>query len=144
MKTVTAVVVTHNSARDIEDCIRGMAGHPEVDICVVDSGSSDDTADRVRAFSGVQLIVAGENIGWTAATNRALARIDSEFVAFVNPDARPSAPQLLELTNRFGPSTGAVALSASDSPFSGDSPGCCWSSRRYSSRRSRLSSQKRR
>lgn len=109
MKRVTAIVVTYNSARDIEDCVRGMAGHPEVDICVVDSGSSDDTARRVRALDGVELVLAGENIGWTAATNRALARADSEFVAFVNPDARPSAAQLLELSDRFGPSTGAVA-----------------------------------
>ena len=111
MTRATAVVVTYNSADEIMDCLRGMAGHPEVGICVVDSGSSDETADLVRTVAGVRLITAGENIGWTAATNRALAVIDSEFVALVNPDARPSAAQLLDLCDRFGPQTGAVAPS---------------------------------
>ena len=109
MTQVTAIVVTYNSAADIEECLRGLAGTAEVAVLVVDSGSVDRTVEMVRAIDGVQVDPVGENIGWTAATNRALAEIDSEFVAFVNPDARPTAAQILELADRFDDRTGAVA-----------------------------------
>jgi len=106
---ITAIVVTHNSSSDILDCLRGIVGAPEVEVVVVDSGSTDRTVELVEAVPGVRLDIAGDNIGWTAATNRAISSATGEYVAFVNPDARPTATQLLTLAGRCGPGIGAVA-----------------------------------
>jgi GT2 family glycosyltransferase len=121
MTRAAAIVVTYNSADDIEECLRGISGCADVAVRVVDSGSSDRTVEIAEAIEGVEVDAAGENIGWTAATNRALAGIDSEFVAFVNPDARPTADQILALADRFDEHTGAVApryLNSDGSPQS--------------------------
>ena len=109
MTRATAIVVTYNSSDDVTECLRGLTGCADVAVHVVDSGSADRTVELARANAGVRVDAVGENIGWTAATNRALAEIDTEFVAFVNPDARPTAAQILELAGRFDDRTGAVA-----------------------------------
>ncbi len=51
---IAVVVLTHNEARNIDACLRSVAGWAEA-IWVVDSGSSDDTVERARAFGATVL-----------------------------------------------------------------------------------------
>jgi GT2 family glycosyltransferase len=54
---------------------------------VVDNGSTDGTAERLRSgYPEVRLVELGENAGFAAAVNRGLAELDGEHVAVVNND----------------------------------------------------------
>jgi GT2 family glycosyltransferase len=60
----------------------------EFDVVVVDNGSSDGSADHVRAaWPDVRVVALERNVGVTAALNRMIrAAGDAEFVALLNND----------------------------------------------------------
>jgi GT2 family glycosyltransferase len=56
-------------------------------VLVVDNGSTDGTADHLRAsYPEVKLVELGSNLGFAAAVNRGIAAGDAEHVAVVNND----------------------------------------------------------
>lgn len=82
----TAVVVTHNSAGQIADCLAALqdAG---MAIRVVDNASSDGTVRLIRRrFPAVDLVAGRENVGFARAVNRAAAGVTGEVILLVNPD----------------------------------------------------------
>lgn len=87
---VAIVIVTYNSARDIDRALRSLADPPPAtphEILVVDNASADDTVTRVRAsWPGVRLIASPSNLGFAAANNRGIRESSSELVLLLNPD----------------------------------------------------------
>lgn len=86
--TVSFVVPTHNSVRTLESCLRSIRAqsHPNVELIVVDNGSTDSTlliarayADRVFAFRPTRS-AAQRNAGWRAARGEIVVFIDSDMV----------------------------------------------------------------
>jgi GT2 family glycosyltransferase len=56
-------------------------------VVVVDNGSTDGTAEHVRAsYPEVTLVELGSNLGFAAAVNRGIAAAEGEHVAVVNND----------------------------------------------------------
>ena len=90
---VSFIVVTWNSARYIEACLRSIEGqsHPNVETLLVDNASSDDTVSIVQEkFPGVQLVRSGGNVGFAEANNVGMRRARGRYVALLNPDALAS------------------------------------------------------
>ena len=92
---VAVVIVTYNSARDIDTALRSLteprptATH---EIVVVDNASTDGTATRIRtAWPGIRLIESARNLGFAAANNRGIRESSSELVLLLNPDTRVPA-----------------------------------------------------
>ena len=90
---VAAVVVTYNSASDIEPLLHDLrVERPSVRrlrVIVVDNASSDGTPELVRAFDDVVLLETGANLGYSAAINRGAALLDpGELLLVLNPDLR--------------------------------------------------------
>ena len=87
---VAIVVVTYNSARDIDRVLRSLTGPPPAtphEILVVDNASGDDTVMRIRSsWPGVRLIASPSNLGFAAANNRGIRASSSELVLLLNPD----------------------------------------------------------
>lgn len=87
---VAIVIVTYNSARDIDRALRSLADPPPAtphEILVVDNASADDTVTRIRAsWPGVRLIASPSNLGFAAANNRGIRESSSELVLLLNPD----------------------------------------------------------
>jgi GT2 family glycosyltransferase len=92
--TVSIVIVTWNSARWIERCIRSLPaassgiGH---EILVHDNASADGTLSVVEAIDGedherLTVIRSPRNDGLAAATNRAIARSSGRYILLLNPD----------------------------------------------------------
>jgi len=87
---VAIVIVTYNSARDIDRALRSLADPPPAtphEILVVDNASADDTVTRVHAsWPGVRLIASPSNLGFAAANNHGIRESSSELVLLLNPD----------------------------------------------------------
>lgn len=81
-------------------------------IVVVENGSGDDSAERIRAAAPhVKLVISGSNEGFAGGCNRGVAASDGEYIAFLNNDARPDSQWVRAAIDRFEQSDriGAVA-----------------------------------
>src|ERR1700730_3900060 len=94
---VTAVIVNWNSGAWTRTCLAHLAAQtvPIAKIIVVDNGSTDGSLGWLRNWPGIKLIPLGENVGFAAANNVAIAECHSELVLLVNPDVE-LAPDYVE------------------------------------------------
>ncbi len=117
---VTAVVVTHNSARHLQMLGRALVlgSLAPKRMLVVDNASVDDTIAQAR-LAGFDVHETGSNDGFGAACNTALRMTDTEFVLFCNPDVLP-APGALDVlvTALIANSKAAIAGSVEGRRFS--------------------------
>jgi len=103
---VTVAIVTHDSARDLPECLAavGALAHRPLEIVVVDSASRDGSlaAARAAAPDGIPLAAVGlpENVGFAAAMNVAVARAAGSFLLTLNADARPTPAFVTRLLER--------------------------------------------
>jgi GT2 family glycosyltransferase len=117
MRRLTVIVVSHNSAHWLGPCLESVSAAAgdgvRLDVIVVDSGSSDETPELVRArFPGVQL-VSCPNHGFAHANNRGLeAADDPDWVLFLNPDTRILEGTFRDLLDHLDaqPSVGLVGV----------------------------------
>jgi GT2 family glycosyltransferase len=104
---IAAVVVTHQSASTIDDCLaRLRAADGVVAIRVVDNASGDDTIAVVQrhaaADARVHFIANPDNPGFATACNQGAADAGggAAWLAFVNPDCLVEADSLARLRER--------------------------------------------
>lgn len=84
---VAVVVVSSNSARWLSKCLSSLHEHSggvSLDVVVVDSGSSDDTAAVARASSA--RVVCCENRGFAYANNQGIEATNAAWILLLNPD----------------------------------------------------------
>ena len=84
------VVVNWNSGDQLYQCIDSIRryGLNRVGKCiVVDNGSFDGSTSFLEGAPDIDLVLAGENLGFGRACNLGSLRGDSPFVLFLNPDA---------------------------------------------------------
>jgi N-acetylglucosaminyl-diphospho-decaprenol L-rhamnosyltransferase len=90
MPRLSIVIVSYNARADLERCLETLVGNrPVVDheIVVVDNASADDTVAAVRKrWSGVRLIEAGGNLGFSKANNLGIRQSFGELVLLLNGD----------------------------------------------------------
>ena len=77
-----------NLARQLPTLAAG-AGALDLQVIVVDNGSTDHTAEVLSQHPGVEVIGNRENRGITRARNQALMKIDARTVLMLDDDARP-------------------------------------------------------
>lgn len=85
-KSITAIIVTHDSELFIEKCVQAVP--KEISIIIVDSGSKD--LSYLDAFKPhCQVIIGGKEIGFCRANNIGYQAINEscEYLLFINPDA---------------------------------------------------------
>ncbi len=85
---ITVVVTAFNASLTIEDAIDGVLKQrtPDLELIVVDDGSTDGTAELARALAPMAEVVVQENSGPSAARNAGMARATGELVAFLDGD----------------------------------------------------------
>ena len=87
---VSVVIATYNMGRYLAEAVNSVLAQPEVDleVVVVDDGSTDDTLEVMTAFSAdprVRLI-AQENQGQPRAKNAGIRASRGRFIAFCDAD----------------------------------------------------------
>ena len=112
------IVVSHGAGDLLRRCLDSLRRHPAAvpaRVTVVDSGSTDGTADMVAAeFPEVRLIRLG-NVGFSAANNRVLAEASGDgprMYLLLNPDTEVRAGTLEAAIGRLesDPGTGMVGV----------------------------------
>ncbi|HEV3305034.1 MAG TPA: glycosyltransferase [Candidatus Sulfotelmatobacter sp.] len=92
-KSVISVIIpTFNGASRIGYCLDALIQHTagrNVEILVVNDGSTDDTADVVQRYSGVRLITQA-NAGPAAARNRGALATCGTIILFTDDDCVPT------------------------------------------------------
>src|SRR3712207_50290 len=84
---VAVVVITHQRREELLLAVDRLLALPEQPhVVVVDNGSTDGTAEAVRArFPSVELIASPENLG-AVGRNVGVARVGTPYVAFCDDD----------------------------------------------------------
>ena len=83
------IVVSTNEAKWLEPCLRTVfehAGTAELDVVVVDNGSTDGTRELVETSFPKARVVASENRGFAHANNEGAMTCSARYVLFLNPD----------------------------------------------------------
>ncbi|PSP73357.1 glycosyl transferase family 2 [Halobacteriales archaeon QH_9_66_26] len=93
MTLVSAVLPTYNRAEYVTGAIDTVLDqtHDEIEVVVVDDGSTDDTAARLDAYADDDRVCVrhnDENRGISVSMNRAAAVAEGEFVCVLNDDDR--------------------------------------------------------
>jgi N-acetylglucosaminyl-diphospho-decaprenol L-rhamnosyltransferase len=107
---VTAIVVAHNSARDLPESLGCLRDLPVQRSVVVDNASTDGSADLARRYT--PHVLCRPNDGFGAALNAAAGQAtDAEAYLFLNPDCRigPESYRELVAALRDQPGCGAAA-----------------------------------
>lgn len=88
LPTVSVVIVTYNKADTIGPAIESVfrQTYNDFEILVVDDGSTDDTAERVKAFGDRVRYLPKENGGTGSARNLGVAEARGQYVAFLDGD----------------------------------------------------------
>lgn len=117
---ISVVTVNFNAGTSLIECARAVLGSrgaggerpPELELIVVDNGSSDGSIQGLRAELGddprLAVVENGANLGFARANNIGLARARGGYVAFVNPDCvvAPDAFAQLQLAMDARPDAG--------------------------------------
>lgn len=97
MKKVDVVIVNWNAGTLLEECVRSVIafGMSEVGrLIIVDNNSNDNSTYFLSNIPEARLICAEENLGFGRACNLGAKYCRSEFILFLNPDARVYANTL--------------------------------------------------
>ncbi|MFJ6268592.1 glycosyltransferase family 2 protein [Pseudarthrobacter oxydans] len=106
---VAAVVVTYNSAKDIEKCLQSLIAAGVSQILVLDNGSAVEEAQETsrvcRQLPFVRFSLASGNLGFGAGVNAAVKTLEpslnaDDYLWIVNPDTVVDPRALAILTER--------------------------------------------
>ncbi len=90
LRSVSLILVTHNSEAHIEASLRAVTSDSDGpdEILVIDNGSSDGTVAIVEGF-GVKCVQLDSNQGFPYGCNLGASMTNGEVVVFLNPDTEP-------------------------------------------------------
>ena len=100
MKQLSIVIVNFNTQDVLQECLANLQdSYPNLQIIVVDAGSSDDSVKLVRnQFKNVLLII-GEDKGLATNTNLGLQQATGDYILHLGSDAFPSKKDLIGLVD---------------------------------------------
>jgi glycosyltransferase involved in cell wall biosynthesis len=87
--TVSVVIPTYNRAHTVVDAVRSVLNQRfrDLELIVVDDGSTDDTAARLGAVSDARLrVIMGRHAGVSAARNLGVSKASGTLVSFLDSD----------------------------------------------------------
>jgi len=86
--TLSVVVVNYNCASMILDCAASVRAHVRIpyEFLVVDNASKSADLELLRTDPSLDIVEAGDNLGFGRANNLGASRAVGQFLAILNPD----------------------------------------------------------
>ncbi|HBA54152.1 glycosyltransferase family 2 protein [Syntrophorhabdus aromaticivorans] len=111
---VSVVILNYNGRKFIEACVGSVLAqdYPDMEIIVVDNGSSDGSSDVIRErYPQVRLIETGRNLGFAAGNNVGIRWAKGEYIVILNNDAELEQTCITEMKRAIDkdPAYGACA-----------------------------------
>jgi GT2 family glycosyltransferase len=99
---VSVVVCARNAASTLDDCLSSLQQlvYPDVDLVLVNDGSTDATGAIARRYASVKVIDVARG-GLSAARNVGIANAPGEIIAFTDADVRVDPHWLTYLVQPF-------------------------------------------
>lgn len=116
--TLSAIIPARNAAATIARCLDALTAQAsdDVEIIVVDDGSTDDTAEIVSRY-GVRLLKLARNMGPSAARNRGAEMARAPVLFFLDADVALAPGALARAqASMCGTEAGAIIGSYDDDP----------------------------
>lgn len=110
---VSIILINWNQPALTAACLSSLerCTYPALEVIVVDNGSADDSVAQLRAsFPDVQIIEAGENLGFTGGNNLGMRAARGEYVMLLNNDTEvdPGFVEPLVAAGESDPTIGAM------------------------------------
>jgi glycosyltransferase involved in cell wall biosynthesis len=88
MKKVSVIIPNHNYARFLDQAIQSVLNqsHGNVELIVVNNGSTDNSLEVLRRYEGKIFIIDQPNLGQSGARNSGLSQSTGELIAFLDAD----------------------------------------------------------
>jgi GT2 family glycosyltransferase len=91
MSSVSIIIVTYNSEKEIINCINSLL--PQLndfdgEIIIIDNDSNDKTISFIKDIDSksISIIQNKENFGYTKANNQGVKNVKGDYILFLNPD----------------------------------------------------------
>lgn len=101
----SVIVVTHNSAGEIRDCLNALFAQDfdqGFEVIVVDNESTDSTRNILKRYPNVK-VIENKNTGFGAGNNLGAQHAQGTLLAFANPDTIADPQWLKTLLGPLGP-----------------------------------------
>ncbi len=101
---VTVVIATYNTGKFIGEAVASVLAQTlrDIELIVVDDGSTDDTQAVLRSFAdGRMIIIRQENAGVSAARNAGLAVARAPYIFFLDADDVLKCDALAKMADRL-------------------------------------------
>jgi glycosyltransferase involved in cell wall biosynthesis len=101
--SISLVVCAHNAEASLGECLGHVCAldYPDLEIIVVDDGSSDGTAEIAMRHPAVRLIQNARRSGLATARNEGFAAATGDLVVYLDSDAYPTPEWLYYLALGF-------------------------------------------
>ncbi len=116
MTSVSIIIVTYNSEKEIVNCINSLL--PQLnevngEILVIDNNSIDNTISLIKEIENksISIIQNSENLGYTIANNQGIKEAKGEYLLLLNPDTIVPNKTIYNLLNEIknNDAIGAIA-----------------------------------
>jgi O-antigen biosynthesis protein len=89
--SISVVICAHNAAATLDECLRHTCAldYRDLEVVVVDDGSTDSTPEIARRYPAVRLVQL-EHAGLAAARNAGLEAATGDLIAYLDSDAFPT------------------------------------------------------
>jgi GT2 family glycosyltransferase len=104
VRGVCVCIVAWNDGENVDRCLSALpdaAAGVDLQVVVVDNGSTDVTAAYLDKHPEVQVVRNAENRGITRARNQAIALVDREFVFMLDADTVPRPGAIAALVDHL-------------------------------------------
>ena len=85
---ISVIIPTHNCAAYLPEALDSVLSqtYPNIEILVIDDGSTDNTAAIMAAYAEDSVYIRQERLGPSCARNRGIAKATGTYLAFLDAD----------------------------------------------------------
>ncbi|HSY27615.1 MAG TPA: glycosyltransferase, partial [Burkholderiaceae bacterium] len=86
--SASIIIITHNQLSFTRQCVESIRRYTtlDVELIIIDNGSTDGTAEYLRAECGIRVLHNDNNLGFPAAVNQGLIASSGEVLVLLNND----------------------------------------------------------